>query len=134
MAHYAFIDENNIVVEVITGKEENEILDGLSPEEWYSNFRGLRCFRTSYNTIANEHIRGGTPFRKNYASVGYTYDEDKDAFIPPKPYNSWILNEDTFQWEPPVVKPEEIPNELHYKWSENDLNWVIDPVISKTNN
>lgn len=97
MAHYAFLDENNIVTEVITGKDENELLDGLTPEVWYGNFRNQKCVRTSYN--AN--------IRKNYASVGYFYDEQRDAFIPPKPDDelNWILNEETCQWE--LVKDEE---------------------------
>ena len=75
MAHYAFIDENNIVVEVIVGKDENELLDGLTPEQWYSNFRGLACIRTSYNGR----------IRYNYAGIGYTYDPIDDAFIAPMP-------------------------------------------------
>lgn len=75
MAHYAFIDENNIVVEVIKGKEESELIDGLTPEEWYGNFRGMTCIRTSYN--AN--------IRFNYAGIGFTYDPIDDAFIPPMP-------------------------------------------------
>lgn len=86
MAHYAFIDESNIVVEVITGKDENELLDGLSPEEWYSNFRGLTCIRTSYNSN----------IRFNYAGIGYTYDPIDDAFIPPMPncgHEELTLNE-----------------------------------------
>jgi len=93
MAHYAFLDENNIVTEVIVGIDENELLDGLDPETWYGNFRGQRCKRTSYNHN----------IRKNYAAIGGTYDEEKDAFIPPKPIvsedvNLWI-NPDTCRWE-----------------------------------
>jgi hypothetical protein len=92
MAHYAFLDENNIVTEVITGKEESN----FNWEQQYGSFRGQLCKRTSYNTIGGVHQLGGTPFRKNYAGIGYTYDQARDAFIPPKPFNSWILNEDTF--------------------------------------
>ena len=91
MAHYAFLDENNIVTEVITGKDENELLDGLTPEEWYSNFRGQTCVRTSYNGN----------IRYNYAGIGYTYDPIDDAFIPPMPecgHASLILN-DKKSWE-----------------------------------
>ena len=88
MAHYAFIDENNIVTEVITGKEENELLDGLSPEEWYGNFRGQTCIRTSYNG----------KIRFNYAGIGYTYDETLDAFIPPQCHEEAVLDEDTCLW------------------------------------
>jgi hypothetical protein len=90
MAHYAFLDENNIVTEVITGIDETETIDGLTPEEWYGNFRGQVCKRTSYNGN----------IRKNYAGIGYTFDAERDAFITPKPTNgNWVLNEDTCQWE-----------------------------------
>ena len=90
MAHYAFIDENNIVTEVITGKEENELLDGLSPEEWYGNFRGQTCIRTSYNG----------KIRFNYAGIGYTYDPIDDAFIAPAPcdHEELLLNDKKI-WE-----------------------------------
>ena len=88
MAHYAFLDDNNIVTEVITGKDETELLDGLTPEEWYGNFRGQKCVRTSYNGN----------IRKNFAGIGYTYDEIRDAFIPPKPHDEAILNEDSCRW------------------------------------
>ena len=91
MAHYAFIDENNIVTEVITGKDENELLDGLTPEEWYGNFRGQTCIRTSYNSN----------IRFNYAGIGYTYDPIDDAFIAPMPdcgHDELTLNE-LKRWE-----------------------------------
>lgn len=110
MAYYAFIDERNIVTEVIPGKDENELLDGLTPEEWYENFRGQRCVRTSYNGN----------IRKNYAGIGYTYDEQRDAFIPPKSFNSWILNEDTCLWEAPVPYP---TDSKFYIWNENQKLW-----------
>lgn len=112
MAHYAFIDENNIVTQVIVGKDENELLEGLTPEEWYGNFMRQRCIRTSYNNN----------IRKNYAGVGYLYDEENDAFIPPKPFNSWILNMETFRWNSPVPYPED-GNE--YNWNEEILNWEL---------
>jgi hypothetical protein len=92
MAHYAFLDENDVVTEVITGKDENELLDGLTPEEWYGNFRGQTCKRTSYNGN----------IRKNYAGPGYTYDATRDAFIAPKPIiegKEFALNEYTCLWE-----------------------------------
>jgi hypothetical protein len=92
MAHYAFLDENNIVTEVITGKDENELLEGLDTETWYGNFRNQSCKRTSYNGN----------IRKNYAGMGYTYDSVRDAFIPPKPIiegKEFALNEDTCLWE-----------------------------------
>lgn len=90
MAHYALLDDNNFVTQVITGKDETETIDGLTPEEWYTNFTGQRCIRTSYNNR----------IRKNYAGIGYTYDSVRDAFIPPKPeIGEWTLNEDTCRWE-----------------------------------
>lgn len=116
MAHYAFLDENNIVTEVIPGKNETELLDGLTPEEWYGNFRGQKCVRTSYNGN----------IRKNYAAPGYTYDESRDAFIPPKRFESWILNEETCQWDPPVARPVGV---IH-RWDEETLSWVL-PVEGK---
>jgi len=79
--------------------------------------------QTSYNTSGGEHKLGGTPFRKNFAGIGYTYDEDKDAFIPPKPYPSWILNETTCLWEPPVVRPE--GEEILYTWNETNQTWDL---------
>jgi hypothetical protein len=135
MAHYAFLNENNIVTHVIVGKDENDIVEGVdSWEDFYSNEVGQVCKRTSYNTYANTHLTGGTSFRYNYASEGFIFDESKGehgAFIPIKPFESWILNEEICIWEAPVPKPEEIPNELHYKWDEDSTSWVIDPVISK---
>lgn len=88
MAHYAFLNDENIVIEVIVGIDENELIEGLSPEEWYSNFRNQKCLRTSYNGR----------IRKNYAGIGYSYDENLDAFIAPKPFESSILDEETCQW------------------------------------
>lgn len=89
MAHYAFLDENNIVTEVITGKDETELLDGLTPEEWYGNFRGQKCVRTSYNHR----------IRVRYAVIGMSYDEELDAFIPPKCHQEAILNLETYDWD-----------------------------------
>lgn len=101
MAHYAFLNEKNIVTHVIAGNDE-ETGDW---EAYYANLTGQRCVRTSYNTSAGAHRNGGTPLRKNYAGIGYTYDENRDAFIPPRPepteeVSEWILNEDTCLWEP----------------------------------
>jgi hypothetical protein len=89
MAHYAFIDGNNIVTEVITGIDETELIEGLDTETWYGNFRGQICKRTSYNG----------KIRKNYAGVGFTYDPERDAFIAPKPEGNYILNEQLCVWE-----------------------------------
>jgi hypothetical protein len=125
MAHYAFLDNNNIVTEVIVGKEEGS--DGVDWEQHYGNFRGQRCKRTSYNTLGGVHSNGGTPFRKNYASIGYTYDRIRDAFIPPKPYASWTLNEETCLWNPPTALPEDAGTgepEKTYAWDEITLSWV----------
>ena len=118
MAHYAFLDENNIVTEVITGKEEGN----FNWEQQYGMFRGQLCKRTSFNTQGGIHKLGGTPFRKNYAGIGYTYDETRDAFIPPKPYSSWLLNEESCQWESPIPYPQD---DNKYTWNETIKNWEI---------
>jgi hypothetical protein len=96
MAHYAFLDENNIVTEVIVGIDETELIEGLDPETWYGNFRGQVCKRTSYNG----------KIRKNFAGVGYRYDADRDAFITPEPDNATGFDEETCQW---IVPPHEVP-------------------------
>lgn len=119
MAHYAFLDGNNTVTEVIVGKDENE--DGILWELHYGAFRNQVCKRTSYNTRGGVHTSGGTPYRKNYAGIGYTYDEQRDAFIPPKPFNSWVLNETTCLWDAPVAMPND---GKPYRWDEDTLNWV----------
>jgi len=119
MAHYAFLNENNIVTEVIVGKDEGE--EGRDWEQWYGEFRGQTCKRTSYNTQAGAHLKGGTPFRKNYAGIGYTYDAQRDAFIPPKPFASWLLNENTAQWEAPTPMP---TDGKMYSWDEATTNWI----------
>ena len=113
MAHYAFLDKNNIVTEVITGVDETETIEGLTPEEWYGKFRGQKCVRTSYNGN----------IRTNFAGVGYKYDEYFDVFIPPQDNLSWKLNYTTFLWEPPVPMPEEIDG-YFWKWSEFNKEWV----------
>jgi hypothetical protein len=119
MAHYAFLDENNSVVLVIVGKDENE--DNVDWEVRYSEIKGMQCKRTSYHTAANIHTKGGVPFRKNFAGIGYTYDSDRDAFIPPKPFASWSLNEDTCLWEAPIPMPTDGDR---YLWDEEQQNWV----------
>ena len=113
MAHYAFLDEDNIVTEVIVGIDEDQLIDGLSPEEWYGNFRKQRCLRTSYNGN----------IRKNHAGIGYTYDESRDAFIAPKPFESWTLDEETCGWKATISYPSD---GSMYLWNEENLNW--DPV------
>jgi len=120
MAHYAFLDSNNIVTEVIVGKNEGE--DGIDWEQWYGEFRGQACKRTSYNTMGGVHNNGGTPYRKNYAGIGYTYDAGRDAFIAPKPFTSWTLNETSCAWEAPTPVPAEIG--MFYRWDEPTLSWI----------
>ena len=122
MAYYAFLNDKNIVTEVIVGKEENELLEGVSPEQYYGNIRKQVCKRTSYNTYSGVHLLGGTPFRKNYAGIGYLYDEDKDAFIPPQDYPSWVLNETTCLWEAPVPMP---ADNNSYAWNEETQSWDL---------
>ena len=101
MAHYAFLDDNNIVIDVITGRDEDDLAPGVTSwEDYYGSFRGQRCLQTSYNTLAGVHANGGTPLRGNYAGIGYEYREDLDAFIAPRPGDDWVLNEETFTWEP----------------------------------
>ena len=119
MAHYAFLDLNNIVTEVIVGKDEGE--GGIDWEQHYGEFRGQTCKRTSYNTIGGVHTNGGTPLRKNYAGIGYTYDATRDAFISPKPYASWLLNETSCIWESPTPMPND---GKVYLWNEEQLAWV----------
>lgn len=120
MAHYAFLNMQNIVTEVIVGKDETD-----GPTNWemhYGNIREQVCKRTSYNTSGGVHSGGGVAFRKNYAGIGYTYDETRDAFIPPKPYDSWTLNETTCLWEAPVAYPDD---GQQYEWNETTTSWDL---------
>lgn len=110
MAHYAFLDTNNIVTHIIPGIDEWEQIEGKDPEDWYAEFVGQVCKRTSYNGN----------IRKNYAGPGYLYDETRDAFIPPKPYPSWLLDEDTCLWQPPVPYP---TDGGMYVWDEATQTW-----------
>lgn len=109
MAHYAFIDNNNVVTEVIVGIDETELIEGVDPETWYGNFRGQTCKRTSYNN----------KIRKQYAGIGYVYDAVKDIFIAPQPYASWSLDENS-DWQPPTPRPEN----GSWDWDESNLIWV----------
>jgi hypothetical protein len=120
MAHYAFLNMQNIVTEVIVGKDETD-----GPTNWemhYGNIREQVCKRTSYNTRGGVHSEGGTPFRKNYAGIGYTYDFAKDAFIPPKPFDSWVLDEQSCLWEAPVAMPDD---DQMYTWNEETTSWDL---------
>jgi hypothetical protein len=110
MAHYAFLDANNVVTEVITGIDETELIEGITPEIWYGNYRNQTCVRTSYNNR----------IRKQYAGIGYTYDVVRDEFVAPQPYPSWTLDENN-DWQPPTPKPDG-----NYYWNENELVWVAD--------
>ena len=114
MAHYAFLDENNVVTEVITGIDETELIEGLDTETWYSNFRGQTCKRTSYSGS----------YRKHYAGIGFTFREDLNlpdgAFIPPKPFYSWVLDEENCVWKAPIAKPRDY---AEYYWNEDTRSW-----------
>ena len=119
MAHYALINETtNIVTDVFVGKDET---DASHDWEQYYAPDGFICRRTSYNTHGGTHTDGGTPFRKNYAGIGYTFDAARDAFIPPQPFPSWTLNDDTCLWEPPVPYPDAGPD---YTWNEEGQQWA----------
>ncbi len=118
MAHWAELDENNIVTRVLVGSNE----DPDEGYQWLIDNLGGTWVKTSYNTQGGVHTLGGTPLRKNYAGIGYSYDADRDAFIPPKPFNSWLLNEDTCLWEAPTPYPTD--GEM-YRWVEEDLNWQL---------
>ena len=109
MAHYAFLDQNNVVTEVIVGKDETDTTHDW--EQYYGAIRGQVCKRTSYNGN----------YRKNYAGVGCTYDAQRDAFIAAQPYPSWTLNEDTCRWIPPTERP---TDGKMYKWNETTTSWV----------
>ena len=117
MSHFAKLDENNIVTFVTVGRDED---DGLEAE--LSERTGDIYKQTSYNTQGGVHSLGGTPFRKNYAGIGFTYDAERDAFISPKPYESWLLVEETCQWEAPVPYPDD---GLMYSWNEEIIDWEV---------
>jgi hypothetical protein len=112
MAHYAKVLDGKVIQVIVAEKEFFDIFIDTSPGTW---------IQTSYNTYGGVHKLGGIPLRKNYAGIGYSYDSEKDAFIPPKPYESWILNEETCLWHPPIEKPE---NDKLYKWDEATTNWI----------
>ena len=121
MAHYAIIDDNNIVTDIIVGRDDENIPEGYA--SWEDYYGGLK---TSYNTFAGVHQLGGVPYRKNMAAINYTYDETRDAFIPPKPFPSWNLNEDTCRWEAPLPMPV-ITVDERADWLEADQKWAVYP-------
>lgn len=118
MAHFAEIDENGIVLRVLVVDNAQES-DG---QNFLANTLGLggTWVKTSYNTVGGVHNNGGTPLRKNYAGVGFTYDSGRDAFIPPKPYESWVLNETSCLWEAPIAYP---TDGKIYRWNETTTSW-----------
>ena len=122
MAHFAKINESNIVTQVVVVNDSdgNNDTDG---QNFLNNlFKTTHTWKkTSYNTYGNTHRLGGTPYRKNFASVGFTYDSSRDAFIEPKPYNSWTLDETTCLWESPVAYPSDGKS---YEWDEDNKQWV----------
>jgi hypothetical protein len=115
MAHYAFLDDNNTVTEVIVGIDENEIIEGSTPEEWYAEYKAQRCIRTSYNS----RIRGV------FASIGFSYNEEEDIFVTPQPYPSWVRQGS--YWVAPTPEPED---GTVYQWNEQTLQWEQSPTIS----
>jgi hypothetical protein len=116
MAHFAKVVDGVVTQVIVAEPEFFETFVDSSPGEW---------IQTSYNTHGGQHTLGGTPLRKNYAGIGFTYDRVKDAFIPPKPFASWVLNEDTCLWNAPVDMPDD--GKL-YQWDEATVNWVEVPV------
>ena len=117
MSHFAKLDENNVVVFVTVGRKED---DGKEAELLART--GDVYKQTSYNTRGGVHMLGGMPLRKNFAGIGYTYDEQRDAFIPPKTYESWVLDEDTCLWQAPAPYPND---GQAYEWDEKLVSWKL---------
>jgi hypothetical protein len=129
MAYFAEIDGQNRVVRVLSlGDKNTADSDGNEVEsvgaEYLEAWLGGAWVQTSYNTRAGVHSLGGTPFRKNYAGEGYEWREDLDGFVPPRPYDSWHLEPETCQWEPPIPRPEDVDKDKRYVWDEGNLEWV----------
>ena len=135
MAHYAYIDDNNLVTSVIVGPDEGSEPEGVESWEQYFSAKGKgQALRTSYNTRGGVHYNPETgepsegqtqALRFNYAGIGFTYDEERDAFIPPQPYASWVLDDYTCLWVPPLPYPEDGGQ---YIWDEESVSWVVVPV------
>ena len=122
MAHFAKINESNIVTQVVVVNDSDGNNDTNGQNFLNNLFKTTHTWKkTSYNTYGNTHRLGGTPYRKNFASVGFTYDSSRDAFIEPKPYNSWTLNETTCLWESPATYPSDGKS---YEWDEDNRQWV----------
>ena len=128
MASFAKIGLNSKVIEVLSVhnnelKDSNGVEQEVNGIDFLTKLTGYPLWKqTSYNTIGGIHNNGGTPLRKNHAGIGYTYDEDRDAFIPPKPFNSWILNENTCLWESPIPYPQD---NNRYNWNEQNQSWDL---------
>ena len=132
MASFAKIGLNGKVIEVLSVhnnvlKDSNGIEQEVNGIDFLTKLTGYPLWKqTSYNTHGGVHSSGGTPLRKNHAGIGYTYDENRDAFIPPKPYTSWVLNESTCLWQAPVTMPAtELEENQYYFWNESIVNWEI---------
>ena len=123
MAHFAKLGVGNIIIKVAVVSNDVATTEQAGVD-FLNNLYGSRDVwkQTSYNTKAGVHLNGGTAFRKNYAGIGYTYDQTRDAFIPKKPFNSWILNETTCQWEAPVAYPD---GDNRYNWNETNQTWDL---------
>lgn len=111
MGHYAKVVNNSVVQVIVAEEDFFETFVDTSPGEW---------IQTSYNTFGGVHNKGGEPLRKNFSGIGFSYDKELDAFIPPKPYNSWVLNEETCLWESPEPYPTDDKN---YIWDEETISW-----------
>ena len=120
MAHYAYLDGNSIVVVVTVGKDETELINGLDAETYYAQGTPYTVKRTSYNTSGGVHNGGGIQLRFNYAGIGYTYDTVRNAFVAPKPFASWVLDEAVCRW----VAPWAMPSEGLWAWDEATVSWV----------
>jgi len=138
MASFAKIGLNSKVIEVLSVhnnvlKDSNGVEQEVNGVDFLTKLTGYPLWKqTSYNTHGGVHSNGGTPFRKNFAGINYTYDQQKDAFIPPKPYNSWILNEDNCGWEAPIIRPEltqeQKDNNQYYTWNEETQSWTLQTI------
>ena len=131
MAYYAFIGFGQAVTEVIVGRDETDLIDGVdSWASYYGTFRGQVCIETNIDTLGGVHYTDGEPsadqskaLRFNYAGLGFSYDENRDAFIPPQPYASWVLDEDTCLWVAPIAYPADADT-VAYIWAEDTISWI----------
>ena len=136
MAYFAKLGMKGKVIEVLhISNESLKDSNGNESEkngiDFLTKLTGYPIWvQTSYNTYAGEHLLGETPLRKNYAGIGFTYDEDRDAFIPPKPFNSWTLNESTCLWEAPIARPND---GNRYDWDEENQIWTLSPNFNSSN-